>query len=100
MTAIIDSISNFVDLPSLNHVGFKSLYDDSDSIHSKKYLHSSFINILMNDMAIIDSIPNLVDLSIPKTGLPFCVRRPSCVRVYFQNFGARLIFKILAEKAE
>ena len=54
----------------------------------------------MNDTAIIDSIPNFVDLSIPKTGLPFCVRRPSCVRVYFQNFGARLIFKILAEKAE
>ena len=54
----------------------------------------------MNDTAIIDSIPNFVDLSIPKTGLPVWVRRPSCVRVYFQNFGARSIFKILAEKAE
>ena len=34
-TAIIDSIPNFVDLPSLNNIGFKSLYNDSDSIHSK-----------------------------------------------------------------
>ena len=34
-TAIIDSIPNFVDLPSLNHVGFKSLDNDSDFMHSK-----------------------------------------------------------------
>ena len=26
--AIIDSVPNFVDLPSLNHVGFESLYND------------------------------------------------------------------------
>ena len=32
--AIIDSVPNFVDLPSLNHSGFNSLYNDSDSIHS------------------------------------------------------------------